>query len=144
MSTAAIQDGCRALVDPNWIWGPVEDVLDRLFSVQFEGLQVAAGEPVVAVHGNGAGGRNTHASLLAASRIANTPLIFAALATDGSDGNSGAAGAVVDGTTLERGGDPDQALARFDSAGYLQATGDLVITGDTGTNVADLWALWRP
>ena len=144
MSQAAMEDGCQAMVDQDWIWGPVEDVLDRLLSIDFEGLLVAAGEPVMAVHGDGVGGRNTHASLLAAIRIAHTPLIFAAMATDGSDGNSGAAGAVVDGTTLMRGGDPHQALERCDSAGYLRNTGDLVITGDTGTNVADLWALWRP
>lgn len=44
---------------------------------------------------------------------------------------------------MERGGDPTPALAAFDSATYLEAAGDLVVTGRTGTNVADLWVLWR-
>jgi hydroxypyruvate reductase len=70
--------------------------------------------------------------------------VFAAFATDGSDGASGSAGAMVDGTTVQRGGDPSLALARCDSATYLAHTGDLLITGPTGTNVADLWLLWRP
>jgi hydroxypyruvate reductase len=108
------------------------------------GLVVGAGEPVVPVRGEGVGGRCTHSALLAASRIAGTPLVFAALATDGHDGSSGAAGAVVDGSTVGRGGDTRDAVARCDSAGYLRSTGDLVVSGDTGTNVADLWALLSP
>ena len=70
--------------------------------------------------------------------------MFCAFATDGVDGSSGAAGSIVDGDTITRGGDPHQSLDRFDSATYLERTGDLVITGPTGTNVADLWLLWRP
>jgi len=69
--------------------------------------------------------------------------MFAAFATDGEDGNSTAAGAIVDGGTMERGGDPTSALADSDSGSYLQRTGDLLVTGPTGTNVSDLWVLWR-
>ena len=103
----------------------------------------AVGETVVEVTGSGSGGRNTHAALLAAQRLAGTDDLFASFATDGVDGESGCAGAIVDGTTIERGGDPGPALADFDSAGYLARTGDLLVCSPTGTNVADLWILWR-
>jgi hydroxypyruvate reductase len=105
---------------------------------------VAAGEPDVKVDSPGVGGRNSHAALLAAIDLAGSDAVFASFATDGIDGRSDGAGAIVDGSTLERGGDPEPALARYDSAAYLDAAGDLVRTGPTGTNVADLWVLWRP
>ena len=62
--------------------------------------------------------------------------------TDGIDGNSPAAGAVVDGTTVERarqyGFDVAMALAEFDAFPVLDAIGDAIITGPTGNNVRDL------
>ena len=65
--------------------------------------------------------------------------------TDGIDGNSQAAGAVVDGTTVERakqnGFDVATALAQFDSFPLLDAIGDAIITGPTGNNVRDLRVL---
>ncbi len=70
--------------------------------------------------------------------------MFCAFATDGVDGSADAAGAIVDGGTIGRGGDPKDSISSFDSATYLEGTGDLVVTGPTGTNVADLWLLWRP
>jgi hydroxypyruvate reductase len=97
----------------------------------------------VEVEGGGSGGRNTQAALLAAREIAGSETLFAAFATDGVDGNSGSAGAIVDGETINRGGDPAPRLASSDSATYLAGTGDLVVTGPTGTNVADLWVRWR-
>jgi hydroxypyruvate reductase len=144
MCGAAEADGCPSTIMTDWIWGPVEACLDRLMATEHRGLVVGAGEPVVPARGEGHGGRCTHSALLAASRIAGTPQVFAALATDGHDGTSGAAGAVVDGSTLGRGGDPREALDRCDSARYLRSTGDLVVSGDTGTNVADVWALLSP
>ena len=136
--------GLEARVSDGWIHGPLETALDRFLSVAGSGLTVASGEPEVTVTGEGTGGRNTHAALLAATRLMDGDAVFAAFATDGSDGASGSAGAMVDGTTVQRGGDPSSALARCDSATYLAHTGDLLITGPTGTNVADLWLLWRP
>ena len=62
--------------------------------------------------------------------------------TDGIDGNSPAAGAVADGTTLDRakakGLDPRAALARFDAYPFFDALGDVIITGPTGNNLRDL------
>jgi hydroxypyruvate reductase len=70
--------------------------------------------------------------------------LFAALATDGKDGNTSAAGAIVDGSTVARAGDdPVEALRRCDAATFLERSGDLIVTGPTGTNVSDLWVLWR-
>jgi glycerate 2-kinase len=143
MVDAARSLGIAAEVTQGWLSGRVGDALGDFMSGGGPGLRVAAGEPEVEVEGEGSGGRNTHAALLAATEIAGTDTLFAAFATDGVDGNSGSAGAVVDGSTIDRGGDPTASLASSDSATYLAGTGDLVVTGPTGTNVADLWVRWR-
>jgi hydroxypyruvate reductase len=117
--------------------------LDRFLARVEPGMTVAAGEVVLDVTGPGSGGRNTHAALLAAERIAGSQDIFCAFATDGVDGRSGAAGGVVDGSTIDRGGDPAGAFRSFDSASYLSRTSDLLRCPPTGTNVSDLWILWR-
>ena len=144
VSTAAADDGVAARVAHDWFLGELDDALDAFCSAADAGVTVGAGEPNVKVGGRGVGGRNSHAALMAAQRIAGTDILFAAFATDGRDGRSDGAGAIVDGTTIERGGDPNQALANSDSATYLDAVGDLLHTGLTGTNVSDLWLLWRP
>jgi glycerate 2-kinase len=136
--------GIASEVTPGWLSGPVAKALDVFILGGRPGLDVAAGEPVVEVVGRGSGGRNTHAALLAASAISGSDSLFAAFATDGVDGNSRSAGAIVDGHTIARGGDPAASLASSDSATYLAKTGDLVVTGPTGTNVADIWVHWRP
>jgi hydroxypyruvate reductase len=133
-----------ARVRDGWLGGPFERCLRQLITGVPGGVTVAAGEPSVRNEGDGRGGRNTHAALRAAQLIAGTDMVFAALATDGEDGSSGSAGAIVDGTTVSRGGDPTRALAGFDSAGYLGSPGDLIEMGPTGTNVADLWLIWKP
>ncbi len=106
-------------------------------------LLLAAGETTVTVRGGGRGGRNQELALsfaLEARGLAGVALL--ALATDGKDGPTDAAGALVDGTTGERveksGLAAEEALARNDSYTALSAAGDLLHTGPTGTNVADL------
>jgi glycerate 2-kinase len=143
VAKAARGDGLPARLADGWLEGPLRECLDRFLEDAARGVTVGVGETTVRVTGDGQGGRNTHAALLAADRISGSGNVFAALATDGVDGSSGAAGAVVDSSTVERGGDPSHAIGHFDSATYLAATGDLVVTGPTGTNVADLWLLWR-
>lgn len=143
LAAAAVSDGFEATVADGWLGGPVVEAVQNLLAWDGPGIRVAAGETTLEVSGGGRGGRNTHAALLVAAESAGTDLVFAALATDGVDGGAGAAGAIVDGGTVGRGGDPAPALAAFDSASYLDATRDLVVTGRTGTNVADLWVLWR-
>ena len=101
------------------------------------------GETTVTIRGQGRGGRNQELALSAAlslEGVAEAEIM--ALATDGSDGPTDAAGAIVDGETAARarrlGLDPRRALAENDSYPLLEAAGALMITGPTGTNVNDL------
>lgn len=91
----------------------------------------------------GRGGRNQHLALAVAKQIAGQPnLTLLAAGTDGTDGPTDDAGGVVDGETVARislgGLDADQCLVRADANSGLAASGDLVHTGPTGTNVGDL------
>ncbi len=106
-------------------------------------LIVGGGETVVRVTGNGIGGRNQELALSAALEIEGLEgVVIASLGTDGTDGVTDAAGAIVDGKSVERmrekGVDPREYLLRNDSFNALKASGDLVFTGPTGTNVNDL------
>lgn len=106
-------------------------------------LLVAGGEPSVRVRGAGTGGRCQELALAFALEIAGLEGVTALFAgTDGSDGPTPAAGAFADGTTLERaaaqGLDARDYLERNDSHPLLAATGDLLVTGPTATNVTDL------
>lgn len=143
LADAAVEDGVATSLAPGWIRGDVEDALTSFIESAGHGVTVGSGEPNVVVTGEGVGGRNSHAALLAARHVDGTTNLFAAFATDGVDGRSSGAGAIVDGTTIERGGDPSEALRRSDSATYLDRIGDLIKTGPTGTNVSDLWLFWR-
>jgi len=91
----------------------------------------------------GRGGRSQHFALAAARLLAgHHDLVMLAAGTDGSDGNSDDAGAIVDGGTIARGReagfDVDQTLAAANAGCFLEASGDLLHTGPTGTNVGDL------
>ncbi|MDQ7859956.1 MAG: DUF4147 domain-containing protein [Armatimonadota bacterium] len=102
------------------------------------------GETTVTVRGAGRGGRNQEFALAAAGPLDGLPqVLVAAFGTDGTDGPTDAAGAVADGTTLERararGLDAAAALAANDAYPFFAALGDLIVTGPTGTNVNDLW-----
>ena len=106
-------------------------------------VTIATGETTVTVVGNGVGGRNQEAALAVTSDLSGTDIMFLACGTDGIDGPTPAAGAVVDGRTAERawamGIDLEHALATNDSHTALSALGAVVLRGNTGTNVADLW-----
>jgi hydroxypyruvate reductase len=107
-------------------------------------LLVYGGETVVRLPtAPGRGGRCQHLALAAAQSIAGHPeYLLLAAGTDGQDGASGDAGAIVDGETSARaadsGLDPAAVLLAADSGRLLEATGDLVYTGATGTNVGDI------
>jgi glycerate-2-kinase len=97
----------------------------------------------VHVRGSGRGGRNQELALAALPGLANAAdVVLLALGTDGEDGPTPAAGAVVTGESAQRGVrlglDPVDALDRNDAYGFFQAMGDLLVTGPTGTNVGDL------
>jgi len=108
------------------------------------GAAVWGGETTVTLPSHaGRGGRNLHLALAAAIAIdGRDDLSLLAASTDGDDGNSGCAGAIVDGETLSlgraQGLDPVRCLAAFESARFLEAAGATLVTGATGTNVADL------
>jgi len=105
---------------------------------------VASGEPTVTVTGEGRGGRNQEFVLAAVERLAGFqgPMAMASVGTDGVDGPTPAAGAIVDSTTAARarsaGLSPGASLAANDSFAFFSALGDLISTGPTGTNVGDL------
>jgi hydroxypyruvate reductase len=104
---------------------------------------IVGGESTVTVRGTGKGGRNQEVALAAALTIAGHPdLVIATFATDGVDGPTDAAGAIVTGDTVARarglGLDPHAYLENNDAYTFFAALGDLVITGPTGTNVNDL------
>lgn len=107
-------------------------------------LHIWGGETTVCLPENaGTGGRNQHLALAAATVLngQNNCWILAA-GTDGSDGPTDDAGALVDGETITRGSlaglDAEKALAEANAGVFLAASGDVVRTGPTGTNVMDL------
>ncbi len=106
---------------------------------------LSAGEVTVRVQEpSGVGGRNQQLALYAATQMkaADAPIVLLSAGSDGVDGNSPAAGALVDTETLARaaqlGLDAQLALARFDTYPLFDALGDTVMTGPTGNNLRDL------
>jgi glycerate 2-kinase len=104
---------------------------------------ISGGETTVTVRGQGRGGRNQEFALAAAIAIAGLrDTVILSAGTDGSDGPTVAAGAIADGTTLARaealGRNAAADLANNDSYRFFAALGDLIETGPTGTNVADV------
>jgi len=104
---------------------------------------ISGGETTVTIQGKGLGGRNQEFALAAAINIAGLrDVVVLSAGTDGTDGPTDAAGAIVDGTTIERaekmGMDAELFLRENDSYHFSQSLGDLIITGPTHTNVMDL------
>jgi len=104
---------------------------------------VAGGETTVTLRGDGMGGRNQELALATAADLAGLrDVLLVTLATDGGDGPTDAAGAVVTGATLDQarglGLDPAAQLARNDAYPFFAALGDLLRPGPTQTNVNDL------
>ncbi len=104
---------------------------------------IAGGETTVTVVGHGKGGRNTEMALAAAIELDGTPnVVFLSAGSDGSDGNTNAAGAIADGSTLTRAKNlgliASEHLQNNDSYNFFQLVGDLVVTGATNTNVMDI------
>jgi glycerate 2-kinase len=103
---------------------------------------ISGGEVTVKVTNGGVGGRNQQFALACALKIAGENITVLSAGTDGVDGNSPAAGAVVDGTTVERarsrGLDARRTIEQFDSYSLFSALGDAIEIGPTGNNVRDL------
>ena len=123
--------------------------LDNQLPVSAPTAIVWGGETTVQLQGDGRGGRNQEMALLVAQHLNDCNptqgIHFLSGGTDGRDGPTDAAGAIVDAGTWARitdaGLDPAALLANNNSYAALQASGDLLITGATGTNVADIQIL---
>lgn len=100
------------------------------------------GEPTVKIQGTGKGGRNQELALAVALSNINEPYVCVSVGSDGTDGPTDAAGAIVDHTTLSRaesaGLNAQEYLKNNDSYNFFAPLGDLIITGPTGTNVMDV------
>lgn len=104
---------------------------------------ISGGETTVIVKGSGLGGRNMELALAFAIETEGMEgVTLLSAGTDGTDGPTDAAGAIVDGGTVARakalGLDPAEYLGKNDSHSFFKTTGDLFFTGPTGTNVMDL------
>ncbi|MGA7382284.1 MAG: DUF4147 domain-containing protein [Terriglobales bacterium] len=145
----AERQGFKVEVDnscDDWDYTRAADyLLDRLRELRKHSERlclISGGEVTVKVTNGGVGGRNQQFALACAQKIAGENITILSAGTDGIDGNSPAAGAVVDGTTLDhaqaRGLDPETHLANFNADPFFNALGDAIITGPTGNNLRDL------
>ncbi len=143
--------GCLTICDnstDDWPLAKAADyLLEQLAQLQrmHPGRRVAViadGEVSSPVTGKGTGGRNSALVLDCVEKIAGKDIAVLSAGTDGIDGNSPAAGAVADGTTLARARaanlDPVDFFRRSDAYTFFQALGDAVMTGPTGNNLRDL------
>ena len=157
-TTAAAQDlrryGINTIFLTSFLEGEARDVGLMLAALALEisasgnpaarpAAMVLGGETTVTVVGNGIGGRNQEIALSAAMKIDGLDgVVVASASTDGIDGPTDAAGAVVDGGTMARawelGLNALDCLRNNDSYSFFSKMGDLIVTGPTGTNVNDL------
>ena len=145
---AATPPGLAVEVDnscDDWDYERAADyLLDRLRQLRSSVSRVcllSGGEVTVSVRNGGVGGRNQQFALACADKISGDDITVLSAGTDGIDGNSAAAGAVVDGSTVERAGGADtlsQALASFNANPLLDRLSDTIVTGPTGNNLRDL------
>jgi glycerate 2-kinase len=142
------------IIDPN-LHGKAREVGAKLVKRLKEEKQnrdhlfclIAGGEATVTISGSGKGGRNQELALAAVKPLDGVQdVLLISLATDGDDGPTDAAGAVVNGETRQRaeklGLFATDYLSRNDSYTYFESIGDLVKSGYTGTNVNDLLFLF--
>ena len=129
-----IQEGCELL-------------LAKVIQRKDQFGAISGGEFSCPVRGDGRGGRNLETALRCAISLddqikTGSNVVVLSAGTDGIDGNSPAAGAIADETTLQRARtqnlDAEQYLARSDSYTFFEQLNDLIVTGPTGTNVRDL------
>ena len=127
-----------------YLKGEAKDVAKVIVSIgkYLKGCIIFGGETTVTVKGNGKGGRNQELVLSALIELRNKKnFIFASVASDGIDGNSDAAGAIIDENTpkimKELNIEPLEFLIKNNSYNFFKKTNDLILTGPTGTNVLD-------
>jgi len=149
----AVNMGFRSYIIDTELHGDVENVSESVIStaisfknnndIQKPVCLLYGGETTVRINGNGKGGRNQHLALLAAMRLKNLPgLTLLSAGTDGTDGPTDYAGAVVDSETVRKAislnEDPENYLYEFNSYNFFKRFGGQIITGPTFTNVMDI------
>lgn len=147
-SNAAVKLEYRAAIEPQFIAGDVvatgTSLAQKLLQSEPGIVRVWGGETTVRLPASpGRGGRNQSLALAAAVALrGHDDAWFLSAGTDGTDGETDDAGALVDGGTVARGEeaglDANRSIARADAGTFLEASGDLVQTGPTGTNVMDI------
>ena len=125
------------------LYGDVMDVAQQFAKDLLSGkagLYIRGGEPTIALpESPGVGGRNLSLALALAINLQGaTGMSVLVAGTDGDDGNSGVAGAVVNGATVDDPETAGAALKRADAFTYLSERGAIFDSGDTGTNVMDI------
>ena len=149
---AAVRAGFAVEIDnacDDWDYEKASDyLLNRLRELRGKVSRVcllSGGEVTVRVRNGGTGGRNQQFALACAEKISGEDITILSAGTDGIDGNSPAAGAVVDGSTVARAGERTgdleavrHALSSFNAYPVLDALGDAIVTGPTGNNLRDL------
>ncbi|MEJ2321624.1 MAG: MOFRL family protein, partial [Gammaproteobacteria bacterium] len=150
---AAREAGFPVEVHADFVCGDTGEVAREIVRYLLDeappGMHVWGGETSVRLPQNpGTGGRNQQLALQVAQLIAGSDnCCFLSAGTDGIDGLSEDAGAIVDGGTIERGESEglhvEDALARADANPFLAASGDLIHLGATGTNVMDILLAWK-
>ncbi|PHQ67127.1 MAG: MOFRL family protein [Sneathiella sp.] len=143
VASAAQAQGLRVIANDENLYGDVEVIAEKIYAKCLSGtngIYIFGGEPTIKLPPNpGKGGRNQSLALLLAKYFQGQPNIFCLVAgTDGTDGVTEAAGAIIDGHSYTRLPGADQYLAAADAGTYFKTTGDQLITGPTGTNVMDL------
>lgn len=155
---AATAQGFNAAILSTFVQGEAREVAQVLVGLGREVVAhhrpltppaclILGGETTVTLHGRGKGGRNQEMALSAAIALAQAPetapIVIVALATDGTDGPTDAAGGMVGATSLTRakaaGLNARQHLNDNNATPWLQAISDLLVTGPTRTNVNDLY-----
>jgi len=149
VAEVAKRDGFMVEVDnrcDDWDYAPAADyLLNKLQQLRQKSERVcliSGGEVTVQVSDGGVGGRNQQFALACAEKIKDQKITVLSAGTDGIDGNSTAAGAIVDGSTVQRaqekGLDIQSTLAKFDAYPLFESLGDAIVTGPTGNNVRDI------
>ena len=150
----AVASGYNTLILSSFIEGETRDVAKVHAAITKEILKsgnpvprpaciISGGETTVTIHGDGLGGRNMEFALAAAIEIEELDgVVILSGGTDGTDGPTDAAGAIADGTTVQRGlakgCNASEFLKNNDSYNFFKVLEDLLITGPTMTNVMDL------
>ena len=145
----ALELGFRSSIAHDICEQPIQEGCELLLARLDENTDclISGGEFLCPVRGDGIGGRNLETVLRCAISLAGPNAVVLSAGTDGIDGNSPAAGAIADPTTISRARnlslDPAEFLGHSDSFTFFEELGDLIVTGPTGTNVRDLRILLK-